>query len=134
MFFVAFYFVEQVLNDNATWDHFVVGVAVDMAVVGATVAAMKLGIAGISMIVTGTALAPLAVVVAVGVLSAWYFADTNEYLTVVAKIIMDFERNLVSQINVIQRDISKFKYELQDDPMGQIKRLLGIPNFQVVIR
>lgn len=131
---VAFHFTEQMLNDDATWHHFVAGIAVDMAVVGVTFAAMKLGIAGISMIVAGTALAPLAVVVAVGAFSAWYFEDTSEYLDVVAKILKDFEHSLVNQIGVIQKDVSKFKYEFQEDPMGQVKRILGIPNLQVEIR
>ncbi|WP_394204512.1 hypothetical protein [Shewanella waksmanii] len=134
IFSASFHFAEQVLNDDVTWHHFVAGVAVDMAVVGVTFAAMKLGIAGISMIVAGTALAPLAVVVAVGAFSAWYFEDTSEYLAVVAKILKDFEHSLVNQIDVVQKDVSKFKYEFQKDPMGQIKRVLGIPNLQVEIR
>ncbi|WP_394204524.1 hypothetical protein [Shewanella waksmanii] len=135
VFSVGFHFAEQVLNDDVTWHHFVAGVAVDMAVVGAAIVTSKAIMTGIG-IFTGSALAtaaitPLLVVVLVGGAFAYVYSDTSQYQNALVGELVQIEQNLNSDFARKRNEWIKITKEYQKDPYGVLSRFFNIPQVNI---
>ncbi|PMG77319.1 hypothetical protein BCU84_10945 [Shewanella sp. 10N.286.51.B7] len=134
VFSVAFHFVEQVLNDNATWHHFVAGIAIDMAVAGAAIVTSQAIITGIGIftgsVIAGAAITPLLVVVAVGVVFAYSFSDTSQYTNFLVVELTQLEKSLNSGLLSEKNKLIKVSKQYQENPYRVLSRFLGIPQLE----
>lgn len=128
---VTFHFVDQLLNDQKTWHDLVAGIAVDMIVVGAAIAASNLLIALGGTLVSATAVVPLIIVVGVGFSFTWFFSDTKPYVDYLARELRRSENNIKLGIVQVRNQIEMIEQEYQDDSIYFMKRILGVPDLHL---
>ncbi|WP_028774982.1 hypothetical protein [Shewanella waksmanii] len=132
---VAFHFTEQLLNDNVTWHHFVAGVAVDMAVVGAAIVTSKATMGIISVYVggavAGAAVTPLLVVVIVGGAFAYFFSDMSSYQNLLVAELVRIENDLKRDFVIERNKFIEVSKEYQKDPYGVLSRFFNIPRLNL---
>ncbi len=124
---------EQLMYDNLTWHHFVVGVAVDYAIALASIAtAAGLAFGGTAIIGASAAAAiPMAVIVLVGLAFSWFtnvvFSDQIEkFIDDTAKILAKNEEELFWRLRN-----KSIILKIENTPDGYekfIHNLLAVPN------
>ena len=130
LFSVAFHALDQLMNDAVTWHHFVAGVTVD--VVSAVTAGTFAWVA-VSAVFTGTAMVavgPMVAVVIVGIGATYALGLLSEQLDInerVANALIEAEKRLTSSINQIKTEVNKGLTYADEDPVGFMHRLFGIP-------
>lgn len=134
IFSVASHAIEQVLNDRATWHDFVAGVSVDV-VSAITGGAIVWGV--VSAVVGGTAMAavgPIALVVVVGVGAGVTYASAavaNHYNITerLANMLREFESPMRENYRNMKNEVKKGLNYADEDPVGFMHRLFGVPYF-----
>jgi hypothetical protein len=133
VFSIGFHALDQLMQDQLTWHHFVGGVAVDVIL-----AAAASGIAWgfVASIVGGSAMVavgPMLIVVAVGVgLTVTFNSLSSEYRLVdkVAALLIEAEQRNAEEFAAIQRNMKRSLTYAKEDPHGFMHRLFGIPYFK----
>ncbi|GEB73247.1 hypothetical protein [Pseudoalteromonas carrageenovora] len=123
--------IDQMLEDRLTWHHFVGGVAVDLTIALASVAASVLTLAaGAVLVGTTIAAVPLLIVVfvggAIGITATFFLEDELNYsVEEIAQYLIKHESELLKKISR-RTFISPEKQPIEK--FNKIKRLFGIPN------
>lgn len=129
----SFHSLEQLLNDNATWHDFVGGMAVDVAI-----AAAASGIAwgAVATYLGGTvamaAVGPMLAVVVVGAALTMFttaFIDSDSLSKNLADSLREAEAQLKQGLLNVQNEIKKAERMYDEDPIGFMHNLFGIPYF-----
>ncbi|GKW54011.1 hypothetical protein GBO14_10185 [Pseudoalteromonas shioyasakiensis] len=134
---VTFHALDQVLRDEKTWHDFVAGVAVDMAIVAASIAvsAMAIGITTAAGVAVVTAAAvPLLVVVVVGILTTVVTSIFGEEINILAASLADELRLLEEKVitGVIKLTPNMPPLEKVNCNYGDyFYSLFGIPNVNI---
>ncbi|KAF7767444.1 hypothetical protein PUND_a3426 [Pseudoalteromonas undina] len=123
---VTFHAIDQVLNDQKTWYDLVAGVA-GVAVVGVAIGISSGVIALGGSLITGSAIAPLIIIVAVGFLFAWVFRDTTVYVDYLTQHLHICEENIQAGKVRIRNQIQKLEKDYKDSPVDFIKGIFGVP-------
>lgn len=131
IFSVSFHAIDQLMNDSATWHTFVAGVTVDV-VSAVTGGAIVWGAAGLytSGAVAMAAVGPLIIVIAAGIgmtLALNAIADRYELSSKLAQALMDAEERFRTNIGDIKSEFRKGLNYAEEDPVGFMHRLFGIP-------
>lgn len=131
IFSVAFHTLDQLMNDSATWHMFVAGVTVDVvsAVTGGAIvwgAAVLYAGGAVAMAAVG----PLVIVVGAGigmtmVLNA--IADRYDLSRKLAEALIKAEQRLYANVDRIKSGYRKGLNYAEEDPVGFMHRLFGIP-------
>lgn len=132
IFTVAFHALEQLMNDKMTWHSFVAGVTVDIvsAATGGGIAW-----AAISSVVTGAAMVAIGPMVAVVIVGAvltiglGYAAEQLGLENKLAQMLIDAEERARKNINQTRREFRKGLNYADEDPVGFMHRLFGVPYF-----
>ncbi|WP_052749083.1 hypothetical protein [Arsukibacterium ikkense] len=126
---VAFHGLDQLMNDQRTWHHFVGGVAADaiyscaVAVGSWSLVASVVG--GASMMAIGPILAVVLVGVALGLI-VYLFDSHFELSEKLAALLVEFE----AQLNADVASLKQLKVDYQRDRQGFLKRLFAIPDIR----
>ncbi|MFE8073510.1 hypothetical protein QQM79_20875 [Marinobacteraceae bacterium S3BR75-40.1] len=130
IFSVAFHSIEQFMNDKATWHDFVAGVSVDVA---SATAGAAIAWGTVAAVVGGTAMAaigPIALVVVVGTgLTAVLNAVSAHYSISerLARLLRESEQRMLQHTREIKREFRRGLNYADEDPVGFIHRLFGLP-------
>ena len=132
VFSVAFHALDQLLNDRATWHDFVAGVTVDVvsAVTGGAIAW-----GAVSAVVGATAMAaigPIALVVVVGAGVTYALnalADHYNLTEKLATLLKESEARMKENTRQIKEEIRRGLNYADEDPVGFMHRLFGVPYF-----
>lgn len=127
---IAFHSLDQLMNDERTWHHFVGGVAVDIVTTAIIAGVTTVTISAISGLLS-VAAGPLLIVVAIGVVT-WlltsYLINTSELSLLIADELIKIERQLSKNSS---RLMKKIKNVPNNDPIfleNFIRKLSGAPN------
>ncbi|MBB3167401.1 hypothetical protein [Simiduia aestuariiviva] len=132
IFSVAFHSLDQMLNDSATWHTFLAGVTVDV-VSAVTGGAIAWGVT--SMFIGGAAMAavgPILLVVIAGAAATWYLNDLASQYQVAERMAVRLivaESRLASEFNRLDREIKRGLNHANEDPVGFMHKLFGVPYF-----
>ncbi|GAB2525680.1 hypothetical protein [Microbulbifer agarilyticus] len=130
VFSIAFHSIEQLLNDRATWHDFVAGVSVDVV---SAVAGSAIAWSTVSTVVGAAAMAtigPIALVVVVGVGATYALSAISEHYGLTKKLsqlLKDAESRMVKNLEDIRRETRKGLNYMDEDPIGFMHRLFGLP-------
>ena len=129
----TFHSFEQMLNDKATWHDFVGGLTVDVGI-----AAVASGIAwgavatyvggAVAMVAVGPLLAVVVVGTALTVLTA-AFIDSDALSKRISDSLREAEQRLKEGLLEIQYKANRLERVYDEDPVGFMHRLFGIPYF-----
>jgi hypothetical protein len=132
VFSVAFHGLNQLMNDRATWHDFVAGVAVDVvsAVTGAAIAwgAVSAVVGATAMVAIG----PIALVVVVGAGITLVLNSVSQHYGLtekIARMLWEFEARMRSNVRHIKNDWRQGLNYADEDPVGFMHKLFGIPYF-----
>jgi hypothetical protein len=131
-FSIGFHAIDQLMNDELTWHHFVGGVAIDIVL-----AAAASGIVwGIVAFTIGTAamltIGPMLIVVGGGIgLTMFFNSIATEYKLVqkMVDLLLEAERRNKKNIATIQRQVTRSLTYAKEDPVGFMHTFSGIPYF-----
>lgn len=137
IFTVAFHAIEQVLNDRATWHDFVAGISVDVvsAITGGAIAW-----GAVSAFVGGTAMAavgPIALVVLVGAGVTYALGAISDHYRIterLAKMLNESESRMRESYRSVKNEIRRGLNYADEDPLGFMHRLFGLPYFPTSFR
>ena len=131
VFSVAFYGIEQLLNDKATWHNFIAGVSFDVvsAVTGGAIAwgAVCTYVGGTTAMI---AVGPIAVVVIAGFVLVEIFDIIGMHYGVKQKIaagLIKAEKRMIADIEQTKIKAQRGLNYADEDPLGFIHRLFGVP-------
>lgn len=130
VFSVTFHALDLLINDQATWHNFVAGVAVDVA---SATAGAAIAWSAVSAMVGATAMAavgPIALVVFVGAGATYLLgllADHFELTTRLSTLLKEAEARMRKSYEQTTREIRKGLNYAEEDPVGFMHRLFGIP-------
>jgi hypothetical protein len=134
---VTFHALDLVLRDEATWHNFVAGVAVDMAIVAASIAATGLilmGATAMGLVIT-SAVIPLIVVVAVGtvttLLASAFTEEINKITDSTANTLRDFEEKIISGTIKLMPDKNYYEKYPCDGFYDYVYSLFGVPKLNI---
>ncbi|MCF7519430.1 hypothetical protein [Pseudoalteromonas sp. L21] len=131
---VTFHALDLVLRDEATWHDFVAGVAVDMAVVAATIAVTGLALMGLQTlgaVVAGVTAAPLIVVVIVGggatLLSIAFKSEIDQLVNILTLSLRDMEEKVIAGLIKINPQKVNFDRNNNNNLFKYLHQLFGVP-------
>lgn len=130
VFSVAFHSIEQLLNDRATWHDFVAGVSVDVV---SAVAGSAIAWSTVSTVVGAAAMAtigPIALVVVVGIGATYALSAISENYGLskkLSQLLKEAESRMIQNLEKIQRETRRGLNYMDEDPIGFMHRLFGIP-------
>ena len=130
VFSVAFHSIEQLLNDRATWHDFVAGVSVDVV---SAVAGSAIAWSTVSTVVGATAMAtigPIALVVVVGIGATYALSTISDHYGLskkLSQLLKEAESRMIQNLEEIQRETRRGLNYMDEDPIGFMHRLFGIP-------
>lgn len=130
VFSVAFHSIEQLLNDRATWHDFVAGVSVDVV---SAVAGSAIAWSTVSTVVGAAAMAtigPIALVVVVGIGVTYALSTISDHYGLskkLSQLLKEAESRLIQNLEEIQRETRRGLNYMDEDPIGFMHRLFGIP-------
>jgi hypothetical protein len=133
VFSIAFHALDQMMNDRATWHDFAAGVSFDVAT-AVTGAALAWGV--VSTVVGGTAMAavgPILLVVVVGAGITVALNAVGEHFEITEKLVnllKQAESRYVSNMNKMRNEIRRGLNYADEDPVGFMHRLFGVPYFK----
>jgi len=125
-------FVEQLLNDRATWHDFVAGVTIDVAT-AVTGAGIAWGV--VALVVGGTAMAtigPIILVVAVGAVVTTALGSVVEHYQLTEKLatmLKEAESQILADIRQLKYETRRVLNYADENPVGFMHKLFGIPYF-----
>ena len=136
---VTFHALDLVLRDEATWHNFVAGVAVDMAIVAASIAASTIILTGLTAffgtIVVATAAVPLAVVVGVGVgvtlMSLAFKNEISMLEDLIAEKLMLLEKDINNGIIKLIPKKPVLERGNCEEGFNYLRALFGIPTLNI---
>lgn len=130
VFSVAFHAIEQLLNDRATWHDFVAGVSVDVV---SAVAGSAIAWSTVSTVVGAAAMAtigPIALVVVVGIGVTYALSTISDHYGLskkLSQLLKEAESRMIQNLEEIQRETRRGLNYMDEDPIGFMHRLFGIP-------
>lgn len=127
----AFHSLDQLLDDQKTWHHFVGGMAVDLTIAAASTAIAWGTVSAIVGTAAMVAVGPMIAVVVIGsvlVLGANALVDSNSLTEKIAMSLIIAENNASRNIREIKTEVRKASRFYDQDPIGFIHKLFGIPN------
>ena len=131
---VTFHALDQVLRDEKTWHDFVAGVAVDMAIVAATIAVTGLALMGLQTlgaVVAGVTAAPLIVVVIVGggatLLSIAFKSEIDQLVNILTLSLRDMEEKVIAGLIKINPQKVNFDRNNNNNLFKYLHQLFGVP-------
>ena len=130
VFSVAFHGLDQLMQDQLTWHHFVGGVAVDVVLAAAATGIVWGIVASVVGVAAMVAVGPMLIVVGGGLLLTMGFNFlSTEYQLVdkVVALLQEAERRNKEEISAIQRHVKRSLTYSKEDPVGFMHHLFAIP-------
>lgn len=132
VFSVAFHSFAQLMDDTETWHNFVAGVGVDLAAAavggGIAWASVSLFVGASAMVAVG----PIAVVVIVGAFATAGLGMVADHLGLTDKLasaLKQAEQRMNESMNEIKNEVRRGLNYADEDPVGFMHRLFGVPYF-----
>ncbi|MBL4608267.1 MAG: hypothetical protein JKY01_10635 [Pseudomonadales bacterium] len=130
IFSVAFHALEQLMNDEATWHHFVGDVSVDVASATAGAAIAWLVVSGMVGATAMAAIGPIALVVFAGggaTVALNALGDHFELANNLAELLKKAEQRMLANLQETQHEIRKGLNYAHEDPVGFLLKLFNVP-------
>lgn len=130
IFTVAFHALDQLMNDSVTWHHFVAGATIDMV---SAVTAGAFAWVTVSAVVSGAAMVaigPMVAVVLVGFGATYALGLLSEQLSLnerLAAALIEADDRLSANLHQLKTEVKKGLSYADEDPVGFMHRLFGIP-------
>lgn len=127
---VAFHGLDQLMNDQRTWHHFVGGVAADTIYAVAVSVGSWAVVAGVVGSAAMMAIGPILAVIAVGVGLTFIALYIDSHLQLSKKIAVFLEECEV-QLNASMDNVRQVKSYYKSDRIGFLKKLFSIPDIRL---